>query len=155
MLYANPRGSTSYGEEFGNLIHHAYPSQDYDDLMAVVDDAIAEFPVDEERLYVGALGARGAGAFTAFDLETGRHGWRLDASAGDVVWARILGPREGAVVAVFGRAEDTEVVIASAADGAENGRVLVPIGPDVPSLSLDVAGIHLGPHLVTYTGTLQ
>jgi acylaminoacyl-peptidase len=25
VLYTNPRGSTSYGEEFGNLIHHAYP----------------------------------------------------------------------------------------------------------------------------------
>ena len=61
----------------------------------------------------------------------------------------------GAVVAVFGRAEDTEVIIASAADGTENGRVIVPIGPEVPPLSVDVAGIHLGPHLVTYTGTLQ
>ena len=34
VLYANPRGSTSYGEEFGNLIHHAYPGDDYDDLMS-------------------------------------------------------------------------------------------------------------------------
>ena len=25
VLYVNPRGSSSYGEEFGNLIHHAYP----------------------------------------------------------------------------------------------------------------------------------
>src|SRR5262249_38267727 len=32
VLYVNPRGSTSYGEEFGNLIHHNYPGQDYDDL---------------------------------------------------------------------------------------------------------------------------
>jgi len=24
VLYLNPRGSTSYGEEFGNLIHHNY-----------------------------------------------------------------------------------------------------------------------------------
>ena len=29
MLYTNPRGSTSYGEDFGNLIHHAYPGDDY------------------------------------------------------------------------------------------------------------------------------
>ena len=34
VLYTNPRGSTSYGEEFGNLIHHAYPGDDYDDLMS-------------------------------------------------------------------------------------------------------------------------
>jgi len=40
VVYANPRGSTSYGGEFGNLIHHAYPSEDYDDLMSVVDAEI-------------------------------------------------------------------------------------------------------------------
>jgi dipeptidyl aminopeptidase/acylaminoacyl peptidase len=32
VLYTNPRGSTSYGEEFGNLIHHAYPGDDFFDL---------------------------------------------------------------------------------------------------------------------------
>jgi dipeptidyl aminopeptidase/acylaminoacyl peptidase len=37
VLYANPRGSTSYGDEFANLIHHNYPGQDYDDLMSGVD----------------------------------------------------------------------------------------------------------------------
>ena len=29
VLYVNPRGSTSYGEEFANLIHHAYPGDDF------------------------------------------------------------------------------------------------------------------------------
>src|SRR5699024_5028882 len=28
VLYVNPRGSTSYGERFAQLIHHNYPSQD-------------------------------------------------------------------------------------------------------------------------------
>ncbi len=42
VLYTNPRGSTSYGEEFGNLIHHNYPGQDYDDLMSGVDAVIAK-----------------------------------------------------------------------------------------------------------------
>ena len=37
VLYTNPRGSTSYGESFGNEIHHDYPSHDYDDLMSGVD----------------------------------------------------------------------------------------------------------------------
>ena len=41
VVYANPRGSTSSGEEFANLIHHNYPGDDYDDLMSVVDAAIA------------------------------------------------------------------------------------------------------------------
>ena len=27
VLYTNPRGSTSYGEEFANLIHHKYPGK--------------------------------------------------------------------------------------------------------------------------------
>ncbi len=36
VLFSNPRGSTSYGEEFGNLIHHSYPGRDYDDLMSAV-----------------------------------------------------------------------------------------------------------------------
>ena len=34
VLYMNPRGSTGYGEEFANLIHHDYPGKDYDDLMS-------------------------------------------------------------------------------------------------------------------------
>ena len=32
VVYINPRGSTSYGEEFANLIHHAYPGDDFFDL---------------------------------------------------------------------------------------------------------------------------
>ncbi len=49
VLYTNPRGSTSYGEEFGNLIHHAYPGNDYDDLMSGVDALIAQGNVDAEQ----------------------------------------------------------------------------------------------------------
>ena len=40
VLYTNPRGSTGYGEEFSQAIDHAYPSVDYDDLMAGVDDVV-------------------------------------------------------------------------------------------------------------------
>ena len=36
VVYANPRGSTSYGADFGNLIHHNYPGNVYDDLMSVL-----------------------------------------------------------------------------------------------------------------------
>jgi dipeptidyl aminopeptidase/acylaminoacyl peptidase len=64
VLYTNPRGSTSYGEEFGNLIHHAYPGNDYDDLMSGVDAVIARGYVDEERLYV--TGGSGGGVLTAW-----------------------------------------------------------------------------------------
>jgi len=48
VLYLNPHGSTSYGEEFGNLIHHNYPGQDFDDLMSGVDAVIKQGWVDPE-----------------------------------------------------------------------------------------------------------
>jgi dipeptidyl aminopeptidase/acylaminoacyl peptidase len=64
VLYANPRGSTSYGDEFANLIHHAYPGKDYDDLMAAVDAAIADGHVDPANLFV--TGGSGGGLLTAW-----------------------------------------------------------------------------------------
>ena len=64
VLYANPRGSTSYGEEFGNLIHHAYPGHDYDDLMSGVDAVLAKGYVDEDNLFV--TGGSGGGVLTAW-----------------------------------------------------------------------------------------
>jgi acylaminoacyl-peptidase len=64
VLYTNPRGSTSYGEEFGNLIHHAYPGNDYDDLMSGVDAVIERGYVDEDRLFV--TGGSGGGVLTAW-----------------------------------------------------------------------------------------
>jgi len=64
VLYANPRGSTSYGEEFGNLIHHAYPGDDYDDLMSGVDAVIAQGNVDPNNLFV--TGGSGGGVLTAW-----------------------------------------------------------------------------------------
>jgi dipeptidyl aminopeptidase/acylaminoacyl peptidase len=64
VVYTNPRGSTSYGEEFGNLIHHAYPGHDYDDLMSCVDEVIGRGSIDEQRLYV--TGGSGGGVLTAW-----------------------------------------------------------------------------------------
>ena len=64
VLYSNPRGSTSYGEEFGNLIHHAYPGNDYDDLMSLVDATLARGYVDPANLFV--TGGSGGGVLTAW-----------------------------------------------------------------------------------------
>jgi dipeptidyl aminopeptidase/acylaminoacyl peptidase len=64
VLYANPRGSTSYGAEFANLIHHAYPGQDYDDLISAVDAAVAKGFVDPDNLFV--TGGSGGGVLTAW-----------------------------------------------------------------------------------------
>ncbi len=64
VLYTNPRGSTSYGEEFGNLIHHAYPGNDFFDLNSGVDAALAKGYIDPNRLYV--TGGSGGGVLTAW-----------------------------------------------------------------------------------------
>ena len=64
VLSTNPRGSTSYGEDFANQIHHAYPGRDYDDLIAAVDAAIAEGYADPDKLFV--TGGSGGGVLTAW-----------------------------------------------------------------------------------------
>jgi dipeptidyl aminopeptidase/acylaminoacyl peptidase len=64
VFYANPRGSTSYGEEFGNLIHHAYPGHDYDDLISGVDAVLARGFTDKDNLFV--TGGSGGGVLSAW-----------------------------------------------------------------------------------------
>ncbi len=64
VLYTNPRGSTSYGYDFANEIHHNYPSQDYDDLIAGVDAVIERGYVDKDQLFV--TGGSGGGVLTAW-----------------------------------------------------------------------------------------
>ena len=64
VLYANPRGSTSYGEEFGNLIHHNYPGNDYDDLMSGVDAMLKMDYIDADNIFV--TGGSGGGVLTAW-----------------------------------------------------------------------------------------
>jgi dipeptidyl aminopeptidase/acylaminoacyl peptidase len=85
VVYANPRGSTSYGEEFANLIHHDYPDHDYDDLMSVVDAAIATGSVDPDQLFV--TGGSGGGVLTAWIVGK-THRFRAAASQKPVInWA--------------------------------------------------------------------
>ncbi len=64
VVYGNPRGSTTYGETFANRIHHAYPSQDYDDLMSMVDGALEQGFIDPAQLNV--TGGSGGGVLTAW-----------------------------------------------------------------------------------------
>jgi acylaminoacyl-peptidase len=64
VLYTNPRGSTSYGGEFGNLIHHAYPGDDFYDLNSGVDAVIAKGYIDPEQLFV--TGGSGGGVLTCW-----------------------------------------------------------------------------------------
>ena len=64
VVYSNPRGSTSYGEEFGDLLYHNYPGNDYDDLISAVDAVIEEGYIDEQQLYV--TGGSAGGIMTAW-----------------------------------------------------------------------------------------
>lgn len=64
VLYTNPRGSTGYGEEFGNVIHGHYPGDDYKDLMAGVDTMLAKGYIDPKKLCV--TGGSGGGILTAW-----------------------------------------------------------------------------------------
>lgn len=63
VFYTNPRGSTSYGEDFANLIDKNYPGEDVDDLLSGVDAVVARGFVDEDRLFV--TGGSGGGVLTA------------------------------------------------------------------------------------------
>lgn len=62
VLFVNPRGSTTYGQEFGNLIQYHYPGDDFKDLMAGVDEVLKKGYVDANRL--GVTGGSGGGLLT-------------------------------------------------------------------------------------------
>ncbi len=67
VLYINPRGSTSYGEEFGDLIHHAYPGDDFYDLNSGVDAVIAKGYADANNVFV--TGGSGGGVLTCWMID--------------------------------------------------------------------------------------
>ena len=62
VLAPNPRGSASYGQEFGNSIQYNFPGDDYRDLMAGVDELIRRGYIDEKKL--GITGGSGGGILT-------------------------------------------------------------------------------------------
>ena len=62
VLYLNPRGSTSYGQDFGNIIQYHYPGDDYRDLMVGVDELVRRGYIDEKKLAV--TGGSGGGVLT-------------------------------------------------------------------------------------------
>ncbi|MDB6087906.1 MAG: peptidase prolyl oligopeptidase active site domain protein [Gammaproteobacteria bacterium] len=64
VLYLNPRGSTGYGNEFGNAIAKHYPGPDYDDLMAATDAVIKEGSVDQSHMFVA--GCSGGGVLSSW-----------------------------------------------------------------------------------------
>jgi len=64
VFYPNPRGSTSYGEEFANLLYNNYPGEDYNDVMDGVDYLIDQGLIDPDNLFV--TGGSAGGIMTAW-----------------------------------------------------------------------------------------
>ena len=60
--YPNPRGSTTYGEKFANVIESNYPGDDFHDLMDTVDAIVAKGWADPAKL--GVTGGSGGGLLT-------------------------------------------------------------------------------------------
>lgn len=67
VVYANPRGSTSYGEEFANLTYHSFPGNDWYDLDSVVSAVEARGHIDKSREFV--TGGSGGGVLTCWMIE--------------------------------------------------------------------------------------
>jgi dipeptidyl aminopeptidase/acylaminoacyl peptidase len=66
VLYLNPRGSTSYGQDFGNIIQYHYPGDDYRDLMIGVDELLKRGYIDPKKLAV--TGGSGGGVLTDWTI---------------------------------------------------------------------------------------
>jgi dipeptidyl aminopeptidase/acylaminoacyl peptidase len=66
VLYVNPRGSTSYGQDFGNIIQYRYPGDDYRDLMIGVDELLKRGYADPKKLAV--TGGSGGGVLTDWTI---------------------------------------------------------------------------------------
>jgi len=66
VFYPNPRGSTGYGQEFGNIIQYHYPGDDYRDLMVGVDEILKRGYIDPKKL--GVTGGSGGGVLTDWTI---------------------------------------------------------------------------------------
>jgi dipeptidyl aminopeptidase/acylaminoacyl peptidase len=66
VVFPNPRGSSSYGQEFGNVIQYEFPGDDAKDLLAGVDAMLKTGYVDPQKL--GVTGGSGGGILTNWIL---------------------------------------------------------------------------------------
>ncbi|ADW69262.1 S9 family peptidase [Granulicella tundricola] len=62
VVYPNPRGSTTYGQNFANIIESNYPGDDFHDLMDTMDAVVAAGWSDPDKL--GVTGGSGGGLLT-------------------------------------------------------------------------------------------
>ncbi len=94
VLYTNPRGSSGYGSAFGNEIKNAYPGEDYDDLMAGVDEVISRGYIDERNLFV--YGGSGGGVLTSWIVGRNDRFTAAVAKAPVTNWLSFVGTTDGA-----------------------------------------------------------
>ncbi len=94
VLYTNPRGSTGYGSSFGNQIDNAYPSKDYDDLMAGVDEVLKRNFVDSRNMFV--TGCSGGGVLTAWIVGKTDRFAAASANCPVIDWLSFVGTTDGA-----------------------------------------------------------
>jgi dipeptidyl aminopeptidase/acylaminoacyl peptidase len=94
ILYTNPRGSTGYGSAFGNQIMRAYPSKDYDDLMAGVDELLKKGFVDARNMFV--TGCSGGGVLTAWTVGKTDRFAAASANCPVIDWLSFVGTTDGA-----------------------------------------------------------
>jgi dipeptidyl aminopeptidase/acylaminoacyl peptidase len=66
VVFPNPRGSSSYGQEFGNVIQYEFPGDDAKDLLASVDAMLETGYIDPQKL--GVTGGSGGGILTNWIL---------------------------------------------------------------------------------------
>lgn len=85
VVFCNPRGSASYGQEHGRAIIEGFGQRDAADILQFLDGALAEHPsLDGER--IGVMGGSYGGYMTAW-LTTQDHRW-----AGAIVERGFLDP---------------------------------------------------------------
>ena len=94
VLYTNPRGSSGYGSSFGNAIKNAYPSKDFDDLMAGVDSVINRGYIDARNLFV--YGCSGGGVLTSWVVGHTERFAAASANCPVTNWLSFVGTTDGA-----------------------------------------------------------
>jgi dipeptidyl aminopeptidase/acylaminoacyl peptidase len=93
ILYTNPRGSTGYGSAFGNMIMRAYPSKDYDDLMAGVDALSKKGFIDDRNMFV--TGCSGGGVLTSWIVGKTDRFAAASADCPVIDWVSFVGTTDG------------------------------------------------------------
>ncbi|MBM4189002.1 MAG: S9 family peptidase [Gemmatimonadetes bacterium] len=93
-LFTNPRGSTGYGSAFGNAIKFAYPSKDYDDLMAGVDTLVGRGYIDVKNMFV--YGCSGGGVLTSWIVGHTDRFAAASANCPVTNWLSFVGTTDGA-----------------------------------------------------------